>query len=55
MKKIGVFLLNELDVVDWCERRIKEASEDADLESFEAYTQLLKSWTLKKEQSLNRD
>ena len=41
-------MTESLTCVEWCNKKIKEASENADLESFEAYTELLKQWTNKK-------
>lgn len=37
-----------LSAIDWCELKIKEAAENADLESFEAYTELLEIYKNKK-------
>lgn len=39
--------MDELSCIEWCEIRIKEAAENADLVSFEAYTELLVLWTNK--------
>jgi hypothetical protein len=33
-----------LDCIEWCEKKIKEASDNADIESFEIYTELLTVW-----------
>lgn len=33
--------------IEWCEMKIKEASDNADLKAFEAYTELLTMWTNK--------
>jgi len=39
--------MDNLCVIEWCKRKIKEASDNADLESFEAYTRLLEDWEIK--------
>ena len=36
------------DCIQWCEDKIKEACNNADLKAFEAYTELKQIWEMKK-------
>jgi len=40
-----------MDYIEWCKKKIKEASDNANLADFEAYTELLKHWTQKSRSS----
>tara|TARA_R110000772_G_scaffold129472_1_gene237581 strand:+ start:5503 stop:5670 length:168 start_codon:yes stop_codon:yes gene_type:complete len=35
----------ELDCIEWCDKKIKEASDNSDIKSFEAYTELRDVWS----------